>query len=211
MGGKLVHIHADLSHKVASRHPIHAGNALPQGHCRFKRADALVDLGFDPRDPLAQILPLVQVLVQQKAVMIPNSPFQGLLQLGGLVLQLAPCQLRQLSRIVLAADDGLQHLASGYAQRVGGHRTQLEVGLFQKLLDTVGHPRLALPQFRPVPRQIAQVLDRGRRHKAPLEQSVLEQVGDPLLSSATGNNDLVPDTILNHVTLLGTHNSHCSL
>jgi hypothetical protein len=31
-----------------------------------------------------------------------------------------------------------------HTQRIGSHRTQLEIGLFQKLLDAVSHPALAL-------------------------------------------------------------------
>lgn len=54
------------------------------------------------------------------------------------------------------------------------------MGLFEKLLDSMDHPILTLAQFRSVASQITQILNRGRRHNAPFQEPVLEQVGDPL-------------------------------
>ena len=152
----------------------------------FKRGDPLVDLRLDALDPLTEGFPFVQILGQQKAMMISDPSFQGPLQFRNLTAQPPRASSANRSGSSWPRDDRLQHLPPGHPQRVRSHRTQLEIGLLQQLLDAIGHPVLALSQLRPVPRQVAQILDGRRRHEAPLQQPVLQQVGDPLAVLGVG-------------------------
>ncbi len=83
-------------------------------------------------------------------------------------------------RPLLARDQGPDDLASGHAEDVAGHRAELDVGILQHLRDPVVHPVELARQFDPVARQVAQFLNRPRRHETGLQQPVRQQIGDPL-------------------------------
>jgi hypothetical protein len=68
----------------------------------------------------------------------------------------------------------------GVSGRIGGDRTQLDVGLFEQFLNPVRDPILLLSQFRTIPCEVTQILDLRRWHETALQQSVLQQVGNPL-------------------------------
>ena len=99
---------------------------------------------------------------------------------GDLAPAVAPRQLGQRRRVVLAGDQRLDHGPARDAQHVGGDAGQLDVGVLQHLLDAVGHRGPVADQLGPLPRQVAQLADRRRRDEAGREQAVLEQLGDPL-------------------------------
>jgi hypothetical protein len=77
-GREMMHIHADLRDQLASRHPVHAGDGLPEGDGRFEGADLLVNFRLDALNPSLQCLPFVQVLGQQKPVVVPHPSGQSL-------------------------------------------------------------------------------------------------------------------------------------
>lgn len=54
------------------------------------------------------------------------------------------------------------------------------------LLDAISYSVLRLRQLYPVARQIAQILNLGRRYKATPHQSVLQQLRDPLTIRSIG-------------------------
>ena len=150
--GKLRHVHTEFSHQVACRHVIHSRNALPQRDGFFKRGDAPINLFFDALDSCSQRLPLVQKLPQQEAMVIPHPTLQRQLQLRNLPPQSSLRQFRQPFRVIFARDDRFDHLLSGNSQRIGSHRTELDIGLFQQLLDAIRDPVLRLRQFDAIAR-----------------------------------------------------------
>ena len=81
------------------------------------------------------------------------------------------------------------------AQDVGDHARQLHVRVFECLLQPLRVPRDLSDELLARPRQVAQFLNRGRRHEAALNQPVGQQVGDPgrvLLVALAARN--IPDT-----------------
>ena len=65
------------------------------------------------------------------------------------------------------------------AQDVADHARQLHVRVFERLLHAQGVPCDLTHQLLAGSRQVAQRLDRGRRHEAAFNQPVRQQVGDP--------------------------------
>ena len=113
-------------------------------------------------------------------MVLRDPAVQGLLQLGDLAPQAALGQLGQVLRILAACDDRPKHSPARDAQHVAGDAGQLDVGVLQHLVDAVDHRRPVADQFGPLPGQLAEFTDRGRRDEAGGEQAVLEQLGDPL-------------------------------
>ncbi len=105
--------------------------------------------------------------------------FQSQLQLWQLAPQQPAPQLCQLARVLFARKQGPDHGPSGGAQRIAGHGGQLEIGILQHLLHAVSNAVTLLTQRDPVAGQVPQFANRLRRHKAALQQSVLQQFRQP--------------------------------
>ena len=80
---------------------------------------------------------LIQQQAQHPAEVPGELPVERFLQLRNLLSQLRPGQIGQPGRVVLPLDHGLQHQPSGHTHHVGGHRTQLHVGVFKQLLNAI--------------------------------------------------------------------------
>ena len=70
-------------------------------------------------------------------------------------------------------------IARPLTPRCGDHACQLHVRVFERLLQALRVPRDLADQLLAGSRQVAQFLDRGRRHEAAPNQPVRQQVGDP--------------------------------
>ena len=67
--------------------------------------------------------------------MLGDAPAQRFAQFGGLVARRALRQRGQACRVGFARHDGVEHGAAALAQHVRQHAAELEVGIFQHLLD----------------------------------------------------------------------------
>ena len=65
-------------------------------------------------------------------------------------------------------------------QYVAGYRPQLDVGVFQHLLNAVGDAGLLAHPLRAVPSQVSQFPLSAGGDKAPFQKPMLQQLGDPL-------------------------------
>jgi hypothetical protein len=72
------------------------------------------------------------------------------------------------------------------AQKRRSHRRQLDPRVLHHLLQPLDRPGPFLDQRAPIPRQIAQRTDIGRRHETRPHQPVLDQLGDPHRNSDIG-------------------------
>ena len=81
--------------------------------------------------------------------------------------------------IGLPGDERRENRPATDAQDVGDHACQLHVRVFQRLLQALRVPRDLADQLLAGPRQVAQLLNRGRRHEAAPNQPVRQQVGNP--------------------------------
>jgi hypothetical protein len=66
------------------------------------------------------------------------------------------------------------------AQDIGGHIPQLDVGIFEDLLEPIDHARPIFDQTGAMPRECAQFALLDGWDEAGGEQAMLHQVGDPL-------------------------------
>ena len=117
---------------------------------------------------------MVQQRRQHEPMVLGHPPLEGQTQHGNLASHATTGQLSQLLGIVFATRHRRQHVAPGDAQDVTGHRTELDVGIFQSLVDAVHHRTLLANQLRPVASQISKLALRSIGYKARLQQSVLE-------------------------------------
>ena len=79
----------------------------------------------------------------------------------------------------LAVDQGMDDTAAAKAQDVGNHRIELDVGIFQGLLDALGMTAALAHKLLAGSEQIAHLLGRLVGHEAGSDQSVGHQVGQP--------------------------------
>src|SRR4029077_4872661 len=92
----------------------------------------------------------------------------------------SPCQRRQHRAVAFAIDQRCQNSSSRYSQHITSNAGELDVGVFQNFLYSVGDAGTLLDQGLPMARQIPELADRFRRNETLAQQSVLEQLGDPL-------------------------------
>jgi hypothetical protein len=81
--------------------------------------------------------------------------------------------------IVFTTDDRLEHGSTTLPEYVREHTGELDVGIFERLLDAERVLRDFPDQLLTGPGEIAQLLDASWRHEAAANQAVREQVGDP--------------------------------
>ena len=126
-----------------------------------------------------ELLDRLQVLPDQEAMMIARTSVQR----GGEILAGAGeprmAEFGQSSQIALPCDDCLQDAPAAEAQDVGNDRGELDVGFLQRRLNPLGVTDDLARQFAPRPGQVAQFLNRLRRHETGADETVGEEIGDP--------------------------------
>src|SRR5215467_1565708 len=98
---------------------------------------------------------------------------------GDLLFRRPLGKLRYLDRIGLAFQQRLQHPLSGYTENVGQHAAQLDVGVFQGLLDSVLFAGSGLNDLPAPPGQIPQFSLPPRRDKTGRDHGVAQQMRQP--------------------------------
>mgnify|MGYP001075030158 CR=1 FL=1 len=78
--------------------------------------------------------------------------------------------------VVFAINDGFNHRASGHAQHISRHCTQLDVGIFKCLMDAVGDGGLLVRQLGALAGQLSQFTQRLRGYEAASQQAVLQKL-----------------------------------
>jgi hypothetical protein len=76
----------------------------------------------------------------------------------------------------------LQDQARGFPHNVADHITQFQIGIFQGLLNPIDLSGLLLGQADAIARQVTQLALWARRDETGFEQTMLQQVGNPLLA-----------------------------
>ena len=109
-----------------------------------------------------------------------HPPFERQNQIVPLTAQLPSGKVRHRLGRGAALDQSLQHGAPGNSEDVAGDAGQLDVGRLQELQEPVALGRLALHQLAAIAQQLAQFALRRRRNEALGNQSMADQIGDPL-------------------------------
>ena len=112
--------------------------------------------------------------------MVAEAALECLAQRGQLAPQCPLGQLGEQLRVVGAGDERVEHRPPGDAERLGGDRGELDLGVLEHLLEPL-HLACALLDLRlAVADDVAQLAQRPRWHEARAHQSVLDQLADPL-------------------------------
>ena len=101
---------------------------------------------------------LLQVQAQQKAMMRGDAAAQSFPQCFGRRLDAAMCQPGQLLGIALAGDQGFHHLPARQAHDIGDLRVELDVGVFERLLQALDMPAALPRQLLAGAQQVAYLL-----------------------------------------------------
>jgi hypothetical protein len=88
-------------------------------------------------------------------------------------------QLGQLLGIALAGDQGFDHPAARQAHDIGDGRIELDVGVFQGLLQALDMPAALPCQLLAGAQQVAHLLGLLIRHKATVDQAMGQQISQP--------------------------------
>lgn len=177
MGGarEAGHIVAEFGQNLLRAAAGHAGDGVKP----LKRRRERPGFGLDPAVEELELL-LEELALEHETVVLGEPAGQRLSQLGLLLPQLPSGQVGELLRVANPRHQRLQHRTPGGAEHVRGHVPQLDVGRLQHLLDSVGLAGVFLDELSPVTGQFPELSERGRRDEARAEQSVFQQLGNPL-------------------------------
>jgi hypothetical protein len=139
------------------------------------RGDQRLNAGGEGVDLHGEGVVLAEQDPGQLGVMGVEPAGQGLHQRGVLDSHPAPGQAGQYLRVALSGDQRPDHRPAGLAHDVGGHRRQLDQGVFQQLLDPLGMPGPVPGQVQPQPGVIPQLADLGRRDETGPQHAPLGQ------------------------------------
>jgi hypothetical protein len=88
-------------------------------------------------------------------------------------------QRRQSIRVGFAGDQRFDHPTSGQADDVGDDRVELDVGVFQRLLQPLDVTGTLPHELLTAAQQVAHLLGLLIRHKTTADQPVRQQFGQP--------------------------------
>ena len=161
-GGEAAHVGADLGDDHLRGQVTDARDAPQQPDRLAEKVENAAHLRVGLGNGGIQGLNLAQVQAQQEAMPFGDAPLQGSTQPLGWRLDAALHQGEQPIGIALALDQRRQNGAAGHAHDLGQHRGQLEVGVLQRLLDTLNVAGLLTHELLAGAQQGAQVLRRLR-------------------------------------------------
>src|SRR4029077_17849222 len=98
-----------------------------------KRVELFAHARLQFADGFLQRVDLLQVKLDEKAVIVAHVAAQGLDQLLARRFEAALRQLRELVRVSLTSHQRVKYCASALAQDVGDHRGELDVGVLERL------------------------------------------------------------------------------
>jgi hypothetical protein len=180
--GEARHVHADLRHQDAGRQVRDPGHRRQQTGALLDRRQRFSQGHIQLGERALQRVDDLQVQREHGAVMLGDTPPQRFAQLGGLVARRALGKLGQPLGIALSSHDRIEHGAAALAQHVGQHAAELEVGVFEHLLDSQRVLGDLAHELFAGAGEITQLLDRLRRHEARADEPVFEHgpgiVGD---------------------------------
>src|ERR1700722_3959059 len=113
-------------------------------------------------------------------MMLGHTTFERQPQFRNLVPQQPFGHLGQPGSVLLPGEHRLQDRSPRRSQCIRRYRCQLNVGILQHLLNSIRNSVDLLYQAHAIPREVAKFTYWLRGHKTPAEQSVLQQIRDPL-------------------------------
>ena len=136
-GRKAAHVAADFGQDDASAQFVDAGNGGQEADGGAKGLDIGVDLLIDLINRRIDGVDLLQMQLQQEAVVPGHATAQGCLQFVWCGFDPPMSHSRQSSGLGFAGDQRFDHPTAGQTDDVGDHRSELDVGVLQRLLQAL--------------------------------------------------------------------------
>ena len=178
-GGEAAHVAADLGADDVGAQVADPGNGGQEQDRRAKGLDMGVDLPIDCTDGGVEGVDVLEVQLQQEAVVIGHPAAQRFAQRRGWGLDPAMSERGQGIGIALARDQSLDHRAARQPDNVRDHRVELDVGILQRLLQALDMAASLTNELLAGAQQAAQFLRLGVRHEAAADQAMGYQIGQP--------------------------------
>ena len=164
--GKARHVDADLRQQDLSGQVANPGDRGQQAGALSDRRQRFSHDGVELGERVLQGTDDIQMQLEHRAMVFGNASAQCLAQFGVLFSGVALGQRGKPLGIGLAVDNRLEHGPATVSQHVREHAAQLEVGVFEHFLDTQAVLGDLAHELLAGAREIAQLLDGGRRHEA---------------------------------------------
>jgi hypothetical protein len=113
-------------------------------------------------------------------MVLGNATTQSFAQLRRGGFQPRAGQASELGRIGLTCHERLNHRPAALAHQLRDNRVQFDVGIFERLLYAQNVARLLTHQLLARAKQSAQLLRRGVRHKAGTNETMGQEIDQPL-------------------------------
>src|SRR5215470_11020590 len=120
-----------------------------------------------------------ELLAEQERMVGSEATDHGLGQEVAFTSQPSSCSLSQDVAVGLAANEGVQDGTSGDAAHICHHGCELDSGILEHRLQSVGESRPLIDEMDAVAREVAQLPLGGGWDEAPAYQPVAQQVGQP--------------------------------
>jgi hypothetical protein len=134
---------------------------------------------FDRCDGRVQCIDLGEMQLDHEPMVLREAPMERIDEVGVRRFETAPRQIGEALGIRLTGDERGQDGAPACAQDVGDDTGELQVGVLERFLDPQGVPGDLTHQLFACPGEIAEFLDRRRRHETAANQPVCQQIRDP--------------------------------
>jgi hypothetical protein len=167
-GGKPRHLDANFCDEILSRTLTDTRDCIQERDDLRERATQHLNLGFTLRNTLFKELNMGQDVREQLGMVGPEAPLQSGVEVLPLLPQAPLREFRSFLGAHHARQQGPQDGAPRHAHDIGGHTGQLDIRLFQHLLEAIHFRTMGINQLTTVAREIAEVanLD-GRDEAAP--------------------------------------------
>src|SRR5215204_2677824 len=180
MGGKLAHVHPDLSDQDLCRFAVNARDGVEKLDLTRERGDHPLYLDAKLRDRLVAGVDVGEDLTHHEGVMGGEASFQSIPERRQLRAQLPPGQLRQYLRVGGALDEGIEHRPARDPEHASGHTRELYPGILQDLIQTLDLPGALFDQRLAVTGKVPELPDLFGGHEAGVYKSVLHELANPL-------------------------------
>src|SRR6266849_7768068 len=177
--GKLRHVVADLGHDDGSRRVTQARHRHQEVDGGAKGREGLPDTRLQVGDGGLQRSDLREMELDHESMMRRDPALQRGDELRPRRLEPSVREIGQPLRLGLPCDERGQNRPAADAKDIAHDLRQLEIRVFERLLDALRVPDDLAHQLLPRSGEIAQFLDRRRRDEATPDEPQRQQVGDP--------------------------------
>lgn len=143
------------------------GDRQQAGGGLSERAHQPVDLTVEAGFHRVEFVDVVEVHPQQQGVMVVESPHEGFAQRPDLGSHPGQGHLGEHIGIAFPGDQRLQHPPARHPQHVGDDGVQLDAGILEQFLDSLGLPHPLPNDLAAIAGEVAQLGDLGRRDERP--------------------------------------------